>query len=504
MCSFIGFTLNKKFDTDRVISEYLTDSEIETIINDLYICLSDKGGDYTKICFCFDGKTVEEILIEITELYNLSYRDSDLSNRLKTILKGASYGTSIFAFSRQTPETEMEKTIKLPPYKTIFGNYVAAHGTIPLKDFDMDIIDTEILRFDRTIEESLSKVEELNGKISIMNYDIKNNAFFGIHNGLGLSIITYPNLFYGITTALSDTVLKSSILKEIEPNVLIQMDLNERMVYQNNEVEIVVSLCSGGMDALVSTTDYLLKNHYCYTASTPIRAIHLDYFNWGTRAVEQEIQAVKKYKDYLIKLGEGEFNLIKEQNIFLDIIDAKNYFKEILNFAKVEEVRLISEHACGLGEEEAEEAISYVPLRNTFLILALVAKYEKLYPNKKVTFILGGNLTEGMVYSDNSVNYINKINALVKLAGQKTSNFSVVAPFAKYTKTNMLEFYKNQYGFENLEKLLNISFSCYFPIDNKPCGKCGSCLLREKSISRSISKYSGGNELNKLAEEVKN
>lgn len=485
MCSIIGFTLNKKFDTDRVISEYLTDSEIETIINDLYICLSDKGGDYTKICFCFDGKTVEEILIEITELYNLSYRDSDLSNRLKTILKGASYGTSIFAFSRQTPETEMEKTIKLPPYKTIFGNYVAAHGTIPLKDFDMDIIDTEILRFDRTIEESLSKVEELNGKISIMNYDIKNNAFFGIHNGLGLSIITYPNLFYGITTALSDTVLKSSILKEIEPNVLIQMDLNERMVYQNNEVEIVVSLCSGGMDALVSTTDYLLKNHYCYTASTPIRAIHLDYFNWGTRAVEQEIQAVKKYKDYLIKLGEGEFNLIKEQNIFLDIIDAKNYFKEILNFAKVEEVRLISEHACGLGEEEAEEAISYVPLRNTFLILALVAKYEKLYPNKKVTFILGGNLTEGMVYSDNSVNYINKINALVKLAGQKTSNFSVVAPYSKYTKTKMLSEFKSNYSEELLEKLMDLSFSCYFPEEGKPCGKCGSCKLREVAISRS-------------------
>lgn len=496
MCSFIGFTLNKKFDDDRVISEYLTGSEIETLITDMYICLSDKGGDYTKICFCFDGKTVEEIQIGATELYDLSRRDSDLSNRLKTILKGASYGASIFAFSRQTPETEMEmeKNIKLPPYKTIFGNYVAAHGTIPLKDFDMDIVDTEILRFDRTIEESLSKVEELNGKISIINYDIKNNAFFGIHNGLGLSIITYPNLFYGITTTLSDTIFKSSVLKEIEPNALIKLDLNERMVYPNIEDEVVVSLCSGGMDALVSTTDYLLKNHYCYTASTSLITIHLDYFNWGTRAAEQEIQAVNKYKDYLIKLGNGEFNLIKEQNIFLDIIDAKNYFKEILNFAKVEEVRLTSEDAYGLGEEEAEEAISYVPLRNTFLILALVAKYEKLYPNKKVTFILGGNLTEGMVYSDNSVNYINKINDLVKLVGQKTSNFNVVAPFAKSTKTNMLKQFSRENQF--LDDLLEISFSCYFPNENgDPCGKCGSCLLREKSELR-FKKMETRNEFN--------
>lgn len=505
MCSFIGFTLNKKFDDNKVISEYLTGSEIETIINDLYICLSDKGGDYTKICFCFDGKTVEELQIEINELYDLSYRDSDLSNRLKTILKGASYGTSIFAFSRQTPETEMEKNIKLPPYKTIFGNYVAAHGTIPLKDFDMDIIDTEILRFDRTIEESLSKVEELNGKISIISYDIKNNAFFGIHNGLGLSIITYPNLFYGITTALSDTVLKSSILKEIEPNTLIKMDLNERMIYPDIDEEIVVSLCSGGMDALLSTTSYLIDNHFSYSLPTnKIKKIDIVYFDWDTRAKNQEIEAVNNFGKYLNDLNTERFELSNEVPIDIEIIEAKNYFKNILDFARIENPRLCSNEAVGLGTSEAEEAISYVPLRNTYLLLALVTKYEALYPNKKVTFIFGGNLTEGMVYSDNSVNYINKMNNLIKVAGQKTSNFSLVSPFSKMTKTNMLEFYKNQYGFENLEKLLNISFSCYFPIDNKPCGKCGSCLLREKSISRSISKYSGGNELNKLAEEVKN
>ena len=81
-------------------------------------------------------------------------------------------------------------------------------------------------------------------------------------------------------------------------------------------------------------------------------------------------------------------------------------------------------------------------------------------------------------------NYLNKINQLVKVAGQKTSKFQVIAPYANYTKTNMIKEFKEIIGSEQLEKLITISFSCYFPENGNPCRKCGSCLLREKSLRR--------------------
>ena len=48
----------------------------------------------------------------------------------------------------------------------------------------------------------------------------------------------------------------------------------------------------------------------------------------------------------------------------------------------------------------------------------------------------------------------------------------------------MLELFASKYSEIKLFELLKVSFSCYFPQDNLPCGKCGSCLLREKAIQK--------------------
>jgi 7-cyano-7-deazaguanine synthase in queuosine biosynthesis len=136
------------------------------------------------------------------------------------------------------------------------------------------------------------------------------------------------------------------------------------------------------------------------------------------------------------------------------------------------------------GEHEAESAISYVPFRNTYLLLLSATYAETKYPNKKVAFVIGANLTEGMVYLDNSTNYLKQFNNLIKVAGQFTNNFEVVAPFANMTKTKMLESYRETY----MEDLLGLSFSCYFPKDGDACGECGSCILRNKAIKKINSK----------------
>lgn len=469
MCSFVGL----RFKTD--LSEG-TES-IRIISNLIEMFLKDKGGDATS--FIIHGK-------QISTYINPS--SITLSNFLCCIKAG----DTLMAFSRLTPEMETVENTRIPPYKTLFGKYVAAHGTIPMKGIDVPMIDTEMLKFDRSIEESLEKVEDLNGKISMLEYYPDTKAFAGVHNGLGLSFVE-NEYFSGLTNMIFGPIdgfytskpFREINVTEIEPNKLfifkdfVNIIETER---NRNKGEIIVSLCSGGMDALFSTTDYILEQ-FSFTSKDKVESIFIEYFDWGTRATIQELKACDKYMDFLNKLIT---DLDKETKLIFNQIDSKQYFKEILKFGNISSVRLIDENAVGGGENEAEEAISYVPLRNTFLLLALVTKYESLYPNEKVTFVFGGNLTEGMVYSDNSVNYIEKMNQLIKVAGQKTSNFKVVAPYSKMTKTKMIEHFRQFHIEELTESLLNIAYSCYFPKeDGKPCGSCGSCLLRTASEDRS-------------------
>ena len=113
----------------------------------------------------------------------------------------------------------------------------------------------------------------------------------------------------------------------------------------------------------------------------------------------------------------------------------QNIFKNVLEIADLKEVRIANPEASGLGKEEAEEAISYVPFRNTYLLLFAATYAEQRYPNKVVDFVIGANLTEGMVYLDNSANYISKMNNLIKVAGQKTPNHHGVHPARRGTHT---------------------------------------------------------------------
>jgi 7-cyano-7-deazaguanine synthase in queuosine biosynthesis len=49
----------------------------------------------------------------------------------------------------------------------------------------------------------------------------------------------------------------------------------------------------------------------------------------------------------------------------------------------------------------------------------------------------------------------------------------------------MLKEFKEDFGINILEKLLNLSKSCYYPNeDGSTCGKCGSCILREKALQK--------------------
>ena len=454
MCTIIGGFIGNNFGR----------SELEKI--DYMIRL--KGGDYTQV-ICF----LENMIV---------------SDKITTLLMNQAPGTPFLIFSRLTPEMEDEEVKILQPYKTITGNYITAHGTIPISDEFDGIIDTEIFRYDTNIEVSINKTNELNGKVSLIQYLPEDKIFHAIHNGLGL--YTYQDkqmkLISNIRLTGSNYIepMRYSFINDNTPilpfhhyysynDMINGISKNEFKVDSKlgrpAPVDVIISLCSGGMDTILSTYSAIKEN-----LDTP--KVELLYFDWGTVAAESEIASIEKYLEILEEDFDKEFSFTK--------LWAKDAFKNILDISGLEGVRLQDTEAIGEGKHEAENAISYVPMRNTYLLLFAATYAEQKYPGKIVQFILGANLTEGMVYLDNSTNYLSKISPLLRLAGQKTYGFEVYAPYVNKTKTKMLELFASKYSEIKLFELLKVSFSCYFPQDNLPCGKCGSCLLREKAIQK--------------------
>ena len=92
-----------------------------------------------------------------------------------------------------------------------------------------------------------------------------------------------------------------------------------------------------------------------------------------------------------------------------------------------------------------------------------------------------------MIYLDNSSEWLENINKLVKVGGQKCFGFNVIAPFVNKTKTEMLIKFKTlaiDMGHEVGFDLRNDTFSCYFPVDGRSCGECGSCLLKRNALGK--------------------
>ena len=199
------------------------------------------------------------------------------------------------------------------------------------------------------------------------------------------------------------------------------------------------------------------------------------YFDWGTVAAEYEINAGLKFAQNINQGKTFEYMMF---NIFHETIKIEPMFRSILGACKMTNTRLTDKDAVGVGDAEAEAAISYVPYRNTFLITLAAARAEQLYPNENIKFVIGANLSEGMVYLDNSETWLTHINDLISVGGQNTINYEVIAPYVNRTKTEMIKD-SIQHHFK-----FNTAFSCYFPKNGKECGTCGSCLLKTEAIKR--------------------
>lgn len=459
MCSIIGFKASRS-KLDSIL-------ENEKVIKLFNTTLNSKGGDEYKVVVTVRGFHKEYPFTDITRLFK------DLSFEFK--LFGSDTQIGLLFFSRLTPEMEAQtKSLQQPYMNQTINGWVAVHGTIPLaEDFKSINVDTEIFGTG-DLQDSIDYTEKVGGKIAMLSMEYKEKertlVFNSYENGLGM-------YRYQINLPKdAQFEFYSNINIPLEDGFIWRIQSPRNFYNPNPKAKVrVISLFSGGLDITCSTLSVL--DDYKFSIDT----VDVWYFDWGTRAASSEIMAGKLFREKLVELGTKEDTIIqslKDDDINYEIIPIHTMFDNILKACDTT-VRLNSKDAEGAGSHEAEAALSYVPFRNQFLLTLAAAKAEQLYPGDHCVFVLGANLSEGMVYLDNSETFVNLMNKVVTVGGQKCYNFSVRAPFVNRTKTDMVKTCLNK-GYD-----LSTVYSCYFPKeDGSKCGTCGSCLLQENALKR--------------------
>jgi len=129
-------------------------------------------------------------------------------------------------------------------------------------------------------------------------------------------------------------------------------------------------------------------------------------------------------------------------------------------------------------EHSKEIPLTYVPARNTIFLSYAMAYAEVLGAEN---IFIGASSVDYSGYPDCRPEYFQAFNSMAKLA----TGVKIHTPLIHLSKTETIEI-----G-EKLGVDYSLTFSCYNPSPAaEPCGKCDSCVLREKGFAKlnSLSK----------------
>ena len=225
---------------------------------------------------------------------------------------------------------------------------------------------------------------------------------------------------------------------------------------------------SGGMDSLCT---FLILRKY-FSSSIVIKKPILVFFDYGQKARKVELYYAQKVANDF----DAMFEIVNVNNIF-------NLFANSSN--------LLNADRKSTMEDESESMQNYVPMRN-LIFLSIVSAIAENSNYKYISF--GTNLTESMIYNDNTHTFCNYLRDVLNVSGKYP--VKLLTPLINHTKTEIISILKYLLG--SFEKIDEYSISCYFPIKNKngkytPCNNCGSCYLRNQAMKRAKEKYSDKN-----------
>jgi len=382
-------------------------------------------------------------------------------------------GITMVWFSRQIPEEEANNVLIPPYWNKGMAQYYWVHGTISndkevlnnirelnnrSKKFPNGIdisVDTELFKY---INES--EIDNLEGLFTyfVFDMDYPTDGIKAYDKGMGLW-----------EKEVNEVQVKQCSNFDNEKNQVITSSTRKR-------IDTVNIAFSAGMDISMSAYYILAKlesrsNRSLDNKDIGKQKVILTYFDYGTNASKVEIEACQRLLGFYI----GKF---PELSIELRVVEASDMIKGFSNISG-DYLKIADKDAVG-DARETEENISYVPYRNTLFCMALNATMQKEGKRGDNNIIvLGLNLSEGMVFGDNNSKWVECTEQMLNAGGKFYQNTQIISPYMNRTKTNTLKDFKNEFRESTLEKLLELSFSCYYPINGEKCGKCGSCILRD-------------------------
>ena len=215
-----------------------------------------------------------------------------------------------------------------------------------------------------------------------------------------------------------------------------------------------ISVFSGGLDCTVATC--VFDEEY---------EIHAITFDYGQKAVKQEIDASKR------------------------ICEKMGWMHEVIDLPWLSKISTSSLNTDAdipeLGEDDlddldksSETASSvWVPARNTVFTSIALSYAESIGAE---IIIVGWNGEEGATFPDNSKQYMEKFNELIDVGSP--DKIRIEAPAIDLNKEEIVEL-----GIK-VGAPMELSYSCYKG-DDKPCGVCESCMRRKRAFKKLNIKY---------------
>jgi 7-cyano-7-deazaguanine synthase len=196
-------------------------------------------------------------------------------------------------------------------------------------------------------------------------------------------------------------------------------------------------ICSGGLDSTTAAAHARFVD-----GRTPV----LLHFRYGCRAEAREVEAVQRVADH-----------IGGECVFSDLSWLREVGGSTLTHPGSEIAGPI---------EGAEYPHEWVPARN----LVMIAHAAAFCDARGIDEIyMGLNLEEGAVYPDNTVEFYERLNAVLPLA-------TLVRPVIRMPLARMMKWQIVRHA-QTIGAPIHLAWSCY---RNGPlhCGRCGPCYMR--------------------------